>query len=277
MNKKTIALRILAIVGIAAVCALQIISFTEKGRITNPAKFAMVLAALISMLVSTFFSKIDSKRKADLEAEFEKEAVYFAEDKGAKRLFYRGFRGWFTNDYATAYYYLPKAAKRAKHPCAKARAHFYIGRCAVEEKKYGRAAEHLEMATQLDVTFSKAWSNLATAYSATEQPEKAKAACETGLLYNPQDPYLNSKIGDYYFSRGEYERAFAAFSEAERAMPKNPVLVMNTALAFAGLGDEKNAMARYAKAKLLGYKNCDDARTHIEMLLRQGTESDEER
>lgn len=182
-----------------------------------------------------------------------------------------GFRGWFTNNSHTAYYYMEKAAKATNNPRAESRAYFYIGRTALEEQKYSRAIENLEKATELDYSFSKAWSNLSTAYLSVGKTNEAKTACERGLLYSPQDPYLNSKIGDYYFSTGNYERALSAFSVTERALPKNSTAVMNMALAYAGLGDEENAKAKFNRAKMLGYDGSDSAWSQISILLSQNS------
>lgn len=267
MKAKNIALRVIAAVGILLVIALELRDYWENGSLSSLPKAFLTLASLISLFAATFISRLDSKRKVNMEADFEKAAVYFQEEPRAKRLFHRGFRGWYANDYSLACQYLEKAAKAAENPRAKARAYFYIGRCALEEEKYPRAIEYLEKAVELDRSFGDAASNLVTAYFSAGQREKAKAVCETGLMYSPQNAPMYTKLGKYYFDAGEYEEAFPLFCQAEQLAPANPALVMNVAVAYASLGNAGAAGERFNRAKLLGYKDCDQALRMINTLL----------
>lgn len=231
------------------VIGMEVMEYIEKGRLSSVPKAIMLLISLAVLFVSTFISKIDSAEKENLKAALERENIYFDSDKRAKKLFYRGIRGYYSGNFSVAYYYLQKAAEKAKGPEAAARAYCYIGRSAIAEKKYTRAVQSLKKSTELDRGYSIAWNNLAGAYHLINEKEKFRQACETGLLYCPADASLNSKLGRYYFDITEYEKAFDCFKKAERIDASNAVFTMNTALTYAALGDRENAEINFNKAK----------------------------
>lgn len=267
MNAKNIVLRILAIVGVLVIVIPEFLEFRESGSLVNPAKALCTLAALLALFASTFVSRIDNRRKANMKADFAKISECFGDDRRAKRYFYLGFRGWYAENHSLACQYLEKSAKAAKDPKAKARPLFYIGRCALEEKKYARAATYFEQAAALDHSYPDPISNLATTYFAMGEREKAKDACERGLLYCPRNIPMLTKLAKYHFDAGEYEEAFRLFQQAEQLNPGDPTLVMNMAVAYASLGNEQLAMQQFDRAKLLGYREREKALHMIQALL----------
>ena len=223
-------------------------------------KVLPVLAAAVLMFAGTFLPRMDSAGKDRIKLDFGKWAgTYFDESPRAKKHFYKGFCNWYGNNYAAAYYYMEKAADAAENPRAKARAYFFIGRCAKEEKKYGRAIENLQKAVRLDAAMPEAWNNLATVCFGIGRPEDGVRACETGIAYNPSYPLLYNTLGNYYYEAGLYDKALEKILIAEKLLPANASIVMNSALGFAALGNEAEAMRRYHRAAELGYEENDHA------------------
>lgn len=274
MKFKNIFIRVIAVIGLATVTVMSVLEYLETGRTGNIAKTLSVITALVAMLAATFVSKIDSKDSEKFKAEFEKEAEAFAGDRRAEKLFYKGFRGWYGDNFATAYYYLTKTAAKANSPKAKAKAYFYIGRCALEEKKYARAEENLKKAVELDGDFAVAWNNLAGLYHITGEREKFRRTCETALIYCPFDAPLMSKLGRAYFDVAEYEKALRLFLKAEKTELSNAVYTMNSALALAALGDKDRAAESFSRAKRKGYDDCDSALKYINELLAENTHAE---
>lgn len=267
MKTKVIVIRVISLLGIALVIALQITTYLEEGRLTNLPKTILVLLSVLLLFFSTFLSKIDQTQKHTIKAACEQEAACFTNDKKARRFFCLGFRGWAASNYGTAYYYFSKAATAAQEPQAQAKAYFYLGRCAVEEKKYSRAIENLTYSVQLNPSEGRAWSNLARAYFETGDHEKTKLSAQTGLFYNPRHANLHSFLGNYHFLHRDFEAALKEFLSAEQLEPTSAPYAMNSALAYAGLGDEKHAMSCYHKAETLHYSSLEQGLQEIRTLL----------
>ena len=59
------------------------------------------------------------------------------------------------------------------------------------------------------------------------------------------------------------------FKAAKQCAPTNPANSANLALAYAGLGNEKEAMAEFEDAKLLKYARCDETLELIQSLIKK--------
>ena len=269
MKAKIIFLRLLAVVGMLGVVGVELYSYMESGTLEHIPKAAILFFSFLFLLAGTFIGSLDSGKKVNLKTEFEKEAQCFGTEKKARSFFYRGFRSWKFKHYTAANYYLSKAADTAENPRAQARAYFYLGCCAAEEKKFGRAVESLEQAVQLDRGNDVAWNSLAAVYLTTGKQGKAQDTCETGLLYCPQSYLLHTKLGRCYMMVREREKACKEFSVAERIRPSDPVAVMNMAAGYALVGDRQNAEAKLLQAGNLGYPDRDSAAQSIESLLNE--------
>ena len=134
MKTKVVVIWIVSPLGAALVIALQITAYLEKSRLTDLPKTILVPLSVFLLFLSTFLGKIDQTQKHTIKAACEQEAACFTNDKKARRFFCLGFQGWAANNYGTAYYYFSKATPAAQESQAQAKAYFYLGRCAVEEK-----------------------------------------------------------------------------------------------------------------------------------------------
>lgn len=256
-------LRIIAVVGMLMVIAMGVMDYLENQTLQNLPKMALALLALILMLVRTFVGQINTPQKREMKDALEKHAAPFRDEPRAKKLFCRGLRGVYGGDNDVAYTYLTRAYETAQNPRAKARAAFYMGSCALSEKNYTRALDYLENAVRLDPGYPSAWSNLYTVHMAMNQPEKARAACENGLLYSPQNTPLLSRLGKYYYDISEFEKARDMYMSVWKQEPANPVSCANLALACAGTGDFSAAEEYLSKAEHLGYPKTQNLRQQI--------------
>lgn len=270
MKFKIIFLRIFSICIFFLSLYLAWAGFQEQHSALGLLKAVPVLATSVLLFAGTFLSSMDSAKKDRMKLDFGKWAgTYFDGSPRAKKYFYRGFRNWYANHYAPAYYYMEKAANAAENPRARARAYFFIGRCAKEEKKYGRAIENLQKAARLDPALPEAWNNLATVCFSTERPKEGVLACERGIAYNPSYSLLYNTLGNHYYKVGLYDKALENFLTAEKLLPTNASIAMNAALGFAALGNEEEAMRQYNRAMDLGYGESTAAFYQITVHLEQ--------
>lgn len=256
-------LRIIAVAGMLLIVVMGVMDYLENQSLQNLPKMLLVLAALILMLVRTFVGQINTPQKREMKDAIEKNAAPFRDEPRAKKLFCRGLRGAYGGDSDVAYTYLSKAYDAAQNPRAKARAAFFLGSTALTGKNHTRALDYLEKAARLDPNYAAAWSNLYTVHMAMNQPEKARAACETGLLYSPQSAPLLSRLGKYYFDISEFEKARDMYLGVWKQEPANPVSCANLALACAGTGDFAAAEEYFSKAEHLGYQKTQNLRQQI--------------
>lgn len=268
---KPIILRILSVAGIVLIAVLLLTEDDLSLEYILPKlpKIGATVAALVMVFVSTFFSKTDKRTKAQIDDKFaERTAVFTDREKAAKRLFYRGYRAYCTEDIDSAEYHLNRALKKAKTPQAQAVIYTYLADCARENDRYTQALADLEKATALDRTSENAWCSLAELHYQNGDLQKARAVSEMGLLNCPQSFALLSKTGHYSYLEQDYEHALRDFRAAQRIAPTHPVLAADVAVAYAGLGDEQNARSAYEHAKRLGYQDCAALLSTIESLLR---------
>ncbi len=268
---KPILLRILSVAGVVLIAVLLLTEddLSPEYLLPKLPKIGATVAALVLLFVSTFFSRTDKRTKSQIDEKFtERAAVFNGSEKAAKRLFYRGYRAYCTEDIDSAQYHLERALKKAKSPQAQAVIYTYLADCARENDRYAQALADLEKATALDRISENAWCSLAELHYQNGDLQKARAAGEMGLLNCPQSFALLSKTGHYSYLEQDYERALRDFRAAQRIAPTHPVLAADVAVVYAGLGYEQNARSAYEHAKLLGYQDCATLLSTIESLLR---------
>ncbi len=258
MTKKLLFRRILCSFIIVFTLIIIVAAVLEHREHTFYLKALFPLTAGILGLVSTFYTSIDKPVSDRLTRDFNEITLnYFHDDRRAKKLFYKGYRAWYTDHHETAYYYLKKAQKAAASPEAEARILFLIGRTALEEKKYGRAVEYFHKALELDPSYDMVWSNLATIYFDENQSDKAAKCCENAIFYNPRNTFAYNKLGNYYLNTGKHEKSLSCFEKATKEMPDHPVIRMNYAKALSVLGKEREMLEQYQIAVGAGYSDPD--------------------
>lgn len=135
------------------------------------------------------------------------------------------------------------------------------------KKKYSRAIENLEYSVSLNPSEGRAWSNLVRAHFETGNHEKTKLSTRAGLFYNPRHASLHSFLGNYYLLHRDFEAARKEFLAAEQLEPTSASFAMNSALAYAGLGDGNHAMSCYHKAEALHDSALEQGLREIRILL----------
>lgn len=230
----------------------------------------LVVAALLAMLIKTFLPSNGTKiSKAEIQAGFDRAVQSFrAEDARAKKIFYRGYAASCENKYRPSDFWYKRALKAAKSPSARAEILSFLGMNALEQGKYSEAQQILEESAATDRTCVGAWCKLSDVYAARRDVAGAMQIAERGLGFCPQSVALLSRTGDCAFRLENYETALRDFKQAQRLDPTSAVLAGNVAVAYAGLGDARNAYAEAAHAQALGHKNCDAVLGKIASLLR---------
>jgi len=106
------------------------------------------------------------------------------------------------------------------------------------------AAEAYKAALQQDPNNTDAERGLAAALAASGQMEAAAKVNSQILKTDPQDPQALIREGEIERQKGDYEQALTTFKKAEAQLSndKDPELVYNEALTYAGLGRFDDAM-----------------------------------
>ncbi|MGI5896207.1 MAG: tetratricopeptide repeat protein [Oscillospiraceae bacterium] len=265
MDKRLLFRRILFSVILLLSVGIAVAGYFERGDPSIFLKALLPFSAGAVGLVSTFYSSVDRAAKDRVRQGFQQASgYYFDEEPRAKRLFYRGYCAWATDQFSNANHYLTKAEKAAKLPAAKARIQFYIGRSSLDEQRLGKALEYFQKAVDSDSSFDQAWSNLATVYFALNRPDEALACCQNALAYNPRNGFAYNKMADYAYRSGDYEKACSLSARAVAELPDQPVMHMNYALSLAALGKQQEALEHYRIAVNGGYQEPEQALTQIQ-------------
>ena len=105
-------------------------------------------------------------------------------------------------------------------------------------KRPKEAADAYKAALQQDPNNTDAERGLAAALAASGQMEAAAKVNSQILQTDPQDPQALIREGEIQRQKGDYEAALATFKKAEAQLSndKDPELIYNEALTYAGLG-----------------------------------------
>lgn len=272
-QKKTWVLRGLAVLGLLIFITAFISQYQAHGLdavlTQRLPQMILAVAALFAMLVKSFLPSGGKKQdKASVRAGFDHAAQSFrAEDKRAKKLFYRGYAASCADNYRASDFWYRRALKTVKNASARAEILSFLGLNAREQGKYTEAQRILEEATATDRTCVGAWCQLADVYSARRDIAGAMRVAERGLGFCPQSVALLSRTGDCAFQLENYETALRDFKAAQRLDPTSAVLAGDVAVAYAGLGDAQNAYAEVAHAQALGHKNQEAIAQKVAHLL----------
>ena len=268
MDKRLLFRRLLFSVILLLSVGIAVAGYFERGDVSIFLKALLPFSAGAVGLASTFYSSVDRAAKDRVRQGFQQAAgSYFDEAPRAKRLFYKGYCAWATDQFSNANHYLITAEKAAKLPAAKARIQFYIGRSSLDEQRLGKALEYFQKAVDSDSSFDQAWSNLATVYFTLNRPNEALACCQNALAYNPRNAFAYNKMADYYYRSGDYEKANSLFARAVAELPDQPVMHMNYALSLAALGKQQEALEHYRIAVNGGYQEPEQALAQIQAHL----------
>jgi Flp pilus assembly protein TadD len=129
----------------------------------------------------------------------------------------------------------------------------HLGVALVSSGRYADAVAALQRAAALQPDNSRAFQRLGTAYHAMGDEEHALENYRHALALAP-DSKAYGNIGVLEYGRGRFAEAVAAFAEAARLDPRNPIAQRNLGDAYTRLGRRTEAAEAYATAVRL----CED-------------------
>jgi tetratricopeptide (TPR) repeat protein len=144
-----------------------------------------------------------------------------------------------------------------------------------ELKRPKDAAAAYQAALQQDPNNTDAERGLAAALAASGQMEAAAKVNSKILQTDPQDPQALIREGEIQRQKGEFEQALTTFKKAETqlASDKDPEVIYNEALAYAGLGRFDDSVKAVKQLLALTAtpdgKYADDALRNRAALLQQ--------
>lgn len=140
-----------------------------------------------------------------------------------------------------------------------ASAHYYnnLGGEALLEGDAGKAGRYLPIATRIDPSFVKAWSNLGVYYARTGQPERALEALRKGLDIEPQSSTLLINLASVYQDQGRQEEASRILAQVEELETANPYFFLYQSDLALSRGEPRKALEYLARALRQDTENPD--------------------
>ncbi len=125
--------------------------------------------------------------------------------------------------------------------------------------RFDDSVRMFERSVEIDKEADSMWGNLAFAYEAAGDPERAEQAFrraielgEVRLLAEPDNTRLLCELAGYFAALGEQEKGIAVLERAVATGPTDPQLVADIAEAFEDLGDREQALSWVGRAFDLG-------------------------
>jgi len=135
-----------------------------------------------------------------------------------------------------------------------------LGYLYLQQKRYAESAAMTEKALQFNDRDYLGWENLASAYQALNQRDKASAARtkELALLEDmaklkPRDPQLQVNLGLLYARKTQANLAVPRLQAALVLAPEDPVILVGAGEAYELLGDRRQAIQLVDRAIQKGY------------------------
>jgi eukaryotic-like serine/threonine-protein kinase len=135
-----------------------------------------------------------------------------------------------------------------------------LGSLYTLEQKYAKAAETLEKALQLNDKDYLEWADLAYAYAALKDQQKAEnardraiALLEQAATATPRDAMVQSNLGLLYAKKKLREKAIPRIQSSLALSPDDPNVLENAGEAYEDLGDRTQALRYIEKSLQKGY------------------------
>ena len=276
LNIRVLIMRILAVLCVLGAVGLLVYEYIYTGKIDfGNNKLVKLLGAVtggIALFYKSFaVADVVNQNDAHIEKEFYSmtNGIFKEEDKKAKEIFKKGFVYYSLDKNDKAEKLFNKALQTAETYKVKAIITAMLGKIFIEKCDYETAETLLKNALAIDKSCCKAWSFYLDLCLETKNLQKTEIVGEEALMYCKEDPCVYSKIGTSYIYRAEYEKALRVFKAAKQYSPANAVNSINLAVAYAGVGNEKEAMIAFEDAKILKYDNCGPALEMIQGLLKK--------
>jgi tetratricopeptide (TPR) repeat protein len=133
------------------------------------------------------------------------------------------------------------------------------GNTAFEQQKYEEALKHYQEALTMAPQAAVIWSNMAKAYAAMKNPDKATEAAQKAATLDP----------DQFGTLDKQVRAWVRFEEGKQLLEQKEFAKAVTALKEAVEGDSSLAEGYYGLALAYGHQHkYSEALTNIDMALK---------
>jgi tetratricopeptide (TPR) repeat protein len=131
-----------------------------------------------------------------------------------------------------------------------------LGEACLAEKKFPAAAEAFEHASDLAPTKSVYWNNLAAAYTALDETDRALVALKKNeVVAAPHGTWIDwYNLGAAYDKLKAYEKAVTAYTRALQLNPRGATVWTSLGAAEQALGRSDSAAEHYKLAMALGDK-----------------------
>ena len=136
--------------------------------------------------------------------------------------------------------------------------------------RYAAAAATTEQALAVGNHDYVVWANLINDYECLKQEDKANearrkaiVATESAVQEDPRDATAHALLADEYARTGRTEQALEHIQTAQALGPDDPVVLADTADAYEGLGDRRDALAAVRKAMQKGF-TLDQLKSDVE-------------
>jgi eukaryotic-like serine/threonine-protein kinase len=135
-----------------------------------------------------------------------------------------------------------------------------LGNLYLQQKRYADSAAMSEKALQLNDKETVIWNNLAIAYEALKDPERAEAArdrqlklLEDTVKVQPQDAQVHAELAFLYARRKQRDKAVVQAQAALALAPDDPNVLVNVGDAYEDLGERPEALRYIEQSLKKGY------------------------
>ncbi len=136
-----------------------------------------------------------------------------------------------------------------------------VGVVYLQQGKYQECIPYFQKALQIEPFFST-FSNLGTAYFFLKQYTNSAAMFEKAVALNPNNTVTMVNLADAYRAAGEQDKSHAAYQQAIslgykelETNPRNPDVMAEIALAYAKIGNSKEAIDLIRRVRAMDHSN----------------------
>lgn len=272
-----IAMLIVCVVLVLALIPLGILEYHQTGMPPYETLATGIPLVMVDLVVA-FIKFRNRPNENRIIEDFKMYSADFGDSRGeirAKNLFYTGFEEWYCGEITAACYDMERAISTTTNRRAQAKIYCCLGQCQYRKKRWRqKAMESLRQAIRLDPQFDLARNEMARQLLESGDRAAAKDACDRGIQINPRSEALLTKRVNILVMEKDYRRALPDCLRAEKLDPQDPILLMNSAIVYAGLGERHLALEKHRQAVDAGYRRGEDAFQMIRSLLLEHSVSE---
>jgi len=152
------------------------------------------------------------------------------------------------------------ALKKAIELSPSFEAYANLGNLYLQQRRYAESAAMSEKALQLNGNDVGSWNNLANAYEALKEGDKASVArdrqlrlLEEAVKLQPQDAQFHAQLGFVYARKKLRDQALVQIQAALALAPEDPTVLVNAGDAYEIVGDRRQALRCIQESSKKGY------------------------